>query len=67
MEAADQRSGLQMARNQRIIQGLLNVRTPLECISAIQDSNQSYEAYIAPQLVVASGCHHMGNCRHCLS
>jgi hypothetical protein len=32
-----------MASNERIIQGLHNVRTqvtPLECISAIQDSNQ---------------------------
>ncbi len=37
-EAADQQIGLQMARNERIIQGLLKVRTPLECISAIQDS-----------------------------
>ena len=37
-EAADQQSSLQMAHNERIIQGLLNVRTLLECISAIQDS-----------------------------
>ncbi len=35
-EAADRQSGLQMAHNERIIQGLLNVRTLLECISAIQ-------------------------------
>ncbi len=38
-EAADRQSGLQMAHNERIIQGLLNVRTlrpVLECISAIQ-------------------------------
>ncbi len=37
-EAAGQQSGLQIARNERIIQDLLNVMTPLECISAIQDS-----------------------------
>jgi hypothetical protein len=37
-EAADQQSSLQMAHNERIIQGLLNVRTPLQGISAIQDS-----------------------------
>ncbi len=53
-KAADQQSGLQMASNERTIQGLLNVRTPLGCISAIQDFNQCYRAHITRQLVVAS-------------
>ena len=43
-----------MARDERIIQGLLNARTPHDCISAIQDSNPMDEADIAPQLFVAS-------------
>jgi hypothetical protein len=54
------KSGLQMASNERIIQGLLNVMTPLECISAIQDSNQSNEAHNLLS-------HQLGNCRHCSS
>jgi hypothetical protein len=44
----------QLPCDERIIQDLLNARTPIDYISAIQDANPADEANIAPQLVVAS-------------
>jgi glutamine synthetase type III len=44
----------QMAHNERIIQGLLNVRTLLECISAIQDSKEI--GVLTPKFQVSRFC-----------
>jgi hypothetical protein len=43
-----------MAFNEQIIQGLIQARTPLECISALLDANPAEKANTAPQLVVVS-------------
>ncbi len=43
-----------MAHNERMIQGLLNVRTLLECISAIQDSKEI--GVLTPKFQVSRFC-----------
>jgi hypothetical protein len=60
-EVADRENGPQTACDERILEGLLNFRTPLQFISAIHDAKPIDEADTAP--VGASDA----ECRHCPS
>jgi hypothetical protein len=44
MESADQENGPQIACDERMLQDLLNSRTPLQYLSAIQDAKPTKEA-----------------------
>ena len=48
---ADQGSGPQIACDEGILQALVNARTPLEFLSAIQDAKPTEEADTAPVVV----------------
>jgi hypothetical protein len=48
---ADQKNGQQIARDERILEDLLNARTPLQYLSAIPDAKPNEEADTAPVVV----------------
>ena len=51
-DVADQGSGPQTACDESIIQDLLNARTPIQFLSAIQDAKPTEEADTAPVVVL---------------